>query len=101
MLQAYHAYSAHHHLCIRPEDVWFAILTQITFYINAHAEGLRSFFVAHEGKKQLEAISEIRNFALLAVQMGDIVGNNVVDPSLKDWVLPGFSTTTHTDIVPR
>lgn len=99
MLQAYHAYSAHHHLRIRPEDVWFAILTQITFYINAHAEELRSFFVAHQGKKKLQAVSDIADFALLAVQMGEIIGNNVVDPKLRDWVLPGFSTTTYTDTV--
>lgn len=31
---AYHAYSTHHHLIIRPEDVWFAIISQLGFYIN-------------------------------------------------------------------
>ncbi|KAG8166665.1 hypothetical protein KVR01_002354 [Diaporthe batatas] len=96
---AYHAYSAHHHLRIRPEDVWFAILTQITFYINAHAEELRSFFVAHEGKKRLRAVSDIRDFGRLSVQMGEMISDNVKDPTLKDWVLPGFSTTTPTDTV--
>ncbi|KAF5230216.1 hypothetical protein FANTH_13946 [Fusarium anthophilum] len=50
---AYHAYSQHTHLAIRPEDVWFSILTQISFFINANAGKLRSFFVAHEGKKEL------------------------------------------------
>lgn len=99
MLQAYHAYSNHHHLLIRPEDVWFAILTQMTFFINAHAEELRSFFVDHKGKKKLEAVSHIADFARLAVQMGEIIGKNVVDPELKDWILPGFSTTTDSDIV--
>lgn len=96
---AYHAYSNHHHLCIRPEDVWFAILTQISFYINAHAEDLRSFFVAHEGQKKLEAFHHIADFAFLAVQMGDRIGENVLDPELKDWVLPAFSTTTDSDRV--
>lgn len=55
--------------------------------------------MAHEGKKELEAVSEIRDFALLAVQMGDILGKNVNDPEMKDWVLPGFSTTTYSDKV--
>lgn len=96
---AYHAYSQHHHLCIRPEDVWFAILTQISFYINAHAEDLRSLFVAHEGKKELKAVHHIADFASLAVQMGDRIGENVLDPELKDWVLPAFSTTTDSDRV--
>lgn len=31
------AYSSHHPVHIRPEDVWFAILSQLGFYINAHA----------------------------------------------------------------
>jgi len=47
------AYSSHHHLSIRPEDVWFAILTQLSTYVNKHAEELREHFVAHEGKKEL------------------------------------------------
>jgi hypothetical protein len=47
------AYSQHHHLSIRPEDVWFTILSQLSFYINTHAEELRSSFVAHEGQKEL------------------------------------------------
>lgn len=55
--------------------------------------------MAHEGKKELEAVSQIRDFALLAVQMGDILGKNVNDPEMKDWVLPGFSTTTYSDKV--
>ncbi|KAG6361716.1 hypothetical protein INS49_009944 [Diaporthe citri] len=96
---AYHAYSHHHHLCIRPEDIWFAILTQISFYINAHAEDLRSLFVAHEGKKELKAVHHVADFAFLAVQMGDRIGENVLDPELKDWVLPAFSTTTDSDRV--
>lgn len=96
---AFHAYSNHHHLCIRPEDVWFAILTQISFFINAHAEELRSLFVAHQGQKELEAVHDIADFAFLAVQMGDKIGENVLDPELKEWILPAFSTTTDSDRV--
>ncbi|KAF5490841.1 Vegetative incompatibility protein HET-E-1 [Colletotrichum fructicola] len=46
--------SNHHHLHIRPEDIWFAILTQLSFYINASSESLRSLMVEHEGRKKLE-----------------------------------------------
>lgn len=35
------AYSYHHHLVLRPEDVWFSILVQLNVYINEHAEELR------------------------------------------------------------
>jgi hypothetical protein len=43
------SYSHHHHLHIRPDDVWLAILTQFSAYVNAHAEDLRDKFVQHEG----------------------------------------------------
>lgn len=96
---AYHAYSDHHHLVIRPEDIWFAILTQLSFYINAHAEDLRAFVVPHQGKKELEAISDIRDFALLTMQMADLLEKNVNDPQLRGWVMPDFTTTTYHDKV--
>lgn len=63
------AYSQHHHLIIRPEDVWFSILVQINVYINEHAEELRSMFVAHDGQKKLrlEVSKEIAGNALFGV----------------------------------
>lgn len=96
---AYHAYSSHHHLRIRPEDVWFAILTQLSFFINAHAEELRSFFVAHEGQKDLEVISDIADFGAMATQMTHMIAKNVIDPELREWVMPAFTTTTYCDTV--
>ncbi|KIM34227.1 hypothetical protein M408DRAFT_19166, partial [Serendipita vermifera MAFF 305830] len=47
------AYNRHYHLVIRPDDLWTSILSQMNLYVNAHAEELRSKFVAHEGKKKL------------------------------------------------
>jgi hypothetical protein len=63
------AYNQHHHLIIRPEDVWFSVLVQLNVYINEHAEELRSMFVAHEGQKrlQLEVSSVIAGKALMGV----------------------------------
>lgn len=52
------AYSDHRHLSIRPDDVWFTMLTQLSSYINANAEQLRGKFVAHEGKKELKITSD-------------------------------------------
>lgn len=96
---AFHAYSGHHQLVLRPEDIWFAILTQLSFFINAHAEELRSFFVAHDGREPLKAISEVEDYRYLAEQMAELIGKNVNDPELKDWVMPAFSTTTDEDRV--
>lgn len=44
-------------------------------------------------------MSDVADFAFLAVQMSNIIGKNVLDPGLKDWVLPAFSTTTTSDRV--
>ena len=96
------AYSQHHHLQIRPEDVWFAIISQIGFYINCHAEDLRGMFVAHEGKKELEVKFHMGDrytvdFGVFAQKMSNLIDENVLDPGLREWVLPAFSTTTEHD----
>ncbi|CAH0056227.1 unnamed protein product [Clonostachys solani] len=100
---AHAAYSNHHHLTIRPEDVWFAILTQLNFYINAHAEELRSLFVKHEGKEEakVEVAGTIHtvDFGELAVMMTDEMEKQIVDPELKSWILPDFTTTETVDTV--
>jgi hypothetical protein len=91
------SYNTHQHLTIRPDDIWFAILSQLSFYINAHAEELRTHFVAHEGQKQLKvkAFGTIHSvdFGALARQMTGLIQENVKDPDLRDWIMPAFSTT--------
>ncbi|KAJ4329397.1 hypothetical protein N0V84_000031 [Fusarium piperis] len=100
---AWQAYSDHHHLHIRPEDVWFSILTQLNFYINKNAEKLRSHFVAHEGKKEVEVCVkgsiETVNIGKLAVIMTKKMEEHIVDPELRKWVMPDFTTTEATDKV--
>lgn len=98
------AYSHHHHFQIRPKDVWFAIISQLSFYINCHAEELRGMFVAHEGKKELEVKFEggdryTVDFGVFAQKMSNLIDENVLDPGLREWVLPAFSTTTKHDNV--
>jgi hypothetical protein len=98
---AFHAYSNHHHLVLRPEDVWFAILSQFNFFVNAHAEELRDYFVSHKDKKKLE-VKEIGNLqsvdiGVLARRMADLIQEHVKQPGLRDWIMPSFSTTTDSD----
>lgn len=99
------AYNQHRHLKIRPEDIWLSILTQLSSYINAHAEELRGSFVAHEGKKELviEYTDGSTRFTLdwsdFAYKIGVMIQDNVVDPELREWIMPAFSTTTSHDVV--
>ncbi|KAM5515704.1 hypothetical protein FOXYSP1_02655 [Fusarium oxysporum f. sp. phaseoli] len=98
---SFHAYSTHHHLTIRPEDVWFAIVTQISAYINANSEKMRDYFVSHDGQKKLEVIDyatlHTADFGKLSQLMALEIANNIKDPALREWVLPSFSTTTEND----
>lgn len=89
-----------YHLRIRPEDVWFAILTQFSFYVNAHSEELRAHFVAHEGQKQLRISAQgsiqTVDMGMMALKMTEEIHKNVVDPDLRDWIMPDFTTTDKT-----
>ncbi|KAJ7235154.1 hypothetical protein B0H12DRAFT_150285 [Mycena haematopus] len=95
------AYNQHRALVIRPDDVWLTILSQFNFFVNANAELLRANFVAHEGKKELIIYAEgtryTVDFGAMSHQMVDLIEKNVVDPTLREWVLPRFSTTTEND----
>ncbi|KAF9525534.1 hypothetical protein CPB83DRAFT_818495 [Crepidotus variabilis] len=97
------AYNRHHHLSLRPDDVWMAILNQFNFYVNAHSEELRSSFVQHAGKKELIVVADGNrhtvSFGEVAKQMTAKIDDKVVDKSLKDWILPNFTTTTDNDTV--
>ncbi|KAL7784046.1 hypothetical protein V8C43DRAFT_171166 [Trichoderma afarasin] len=90
------------HLVIRPDDVWQAILSQFSLFINGgeNAERLRHMFVSHEGKKELDvyftSLSEI-DFGEAAQKFASLIQQNVVDPELREWMLPNFSTTTKHD----
>lgn len=94
------AYSSHHHLTIRPEDIWIAILTQFSFYVNANAEKLRGKFVTHQGRKQLKINTDsLKDFGVLAACFASLIGEDVRDPELQQWIMPAFSTTTPNDII--
>ncbi|KAF2111184.1 hypothetical protein BDV96DRAFT_582721 [Lophiotrema nucula] len=97
------AYQQDLHLVIRPDDVWLSILTQFSFYVNAHAEELRKQFVSHKGKKQLivelPAISLPNwDIAKMSRKFTALIQENLVDPSVRDWIIPAFTTTTDNDI---
>ena len=99
------AYNQHHALVLRPDDIWLCILTQFNLFVNGEgrAEQLRSVFVAHEGKKELVVTGGgdryTADYGGMAKQMTKLIEKNVVDPSLRTWIIPSFTTTTDTDVV--
>ena len=84
-----------------PDDVWLAILVQFNFFVNGNAELLRKNFVSHEGKEKL-TVTSVGNrhsvdFAALSQQMTVLMESKIVDPDLREWIMPTFSTTSATD----
>ncbi|KAI0386201.1 hypothetical protein F5Y04DRAFT_117529 [Hypomontagnella monticulosa] len=93
------AYNEHHALVIRPEDVWFAILTQFNAYINGHSEELRKRFCGHEAQQELHLDVDLDgvDHGKMAFAMTKIMQENLRDEGLQQWVMPAFTTTTKVD----
>lgn len=96
-------YNRHYNLVIRPDDVWAAIMTQFSFYVNKRAEEFRGQFVDFEGKKELSvrAVGSLRcaPYGYLVKAMSKEIDRHLIDPEVKKWILPNFSTTTDNDLV--
>ncbi|KJA15207.1 hypothetical protein HYPSUDRAFT_48587 [Hypholoma sublateritium FD-334 SS-4] len=95
------AYANHHHLILRPDDIWIAVMMQFSFYVKANPDRLRTQFVAHKGKRRLyiDDPEGKFDFALISKAMTAEMHRNVVDKDLKDWILPSFTTTTDSDTI--
>ena len=96
------AYNDHHHLIIRPEDVWFAILTQLSIYVNHKAEALRRQFVSQSGQEKLYL--EVANpnkvdHGEMAVMMTKLMNERLRNRETREWIMPNFTTTDKVDQV--
>lgn len=95
------AYNNHRGLIVRPDDVWLAIMTQFSFFVNGNSEALRKVFVSHEGKRELVIESGGNRYnmdtASMVHRMTALVQEQIADPFLLDWVIPNFTTTTPVD----
>ncbi|EFA78133.1 hypothetical protein PPL_08782 [Heterostelium album PN500] len=95
------AYSDHHRIVLRPDDIWISIMTQFSFYLNANSEQLREKLVDFQGKKELTVSANASLFSApyddMTLAMTDLIAKNIKDPSIRDWSMPSFSTTTYND----
>jgi hypothetical protein len=87
------------HLKIRPDDVWLAILAQLSFFVNGNAEALRPVFVAREGRPELvvdarPATIETVDVSVVAQKLASMVKQRLKDPNIATTLLPKFTTTT-------
>ena len=95
------AYNTHHQLVLRPDDFWQAILTQLSFYIQARAEALRDRIVDFQGQKtlviQMGGTLFSADFGHFAQKMAEKIAANIKDPAVATWIIPSFTTTTTND----
>jgi hypothetical protein len=94
---AIQAWGEHLHLEIRPEEVWFTILTQLNFYMEANAEAVRHLFVKHDGQEEIYV--EDTTWTKVLFRLKDEIQARVLTPWLKDWIVPDFSTSTSDDVM--
>ncbi|EJT78756.1 hypothetical protein GGTG_03854 [Gaeumannomyces tritici R3-111a-1] len=93
---AIEAWGQHLHLVVRPDEVWFTILTQMNFFMNAHAEAVRDLFVAHQGQ-EVVFVQACCTWADVLIRFQDEIQARVKTPWLRDWIAPNFTTTTAAD----
>ncbi|PVG02563.1 hypothetical protein CPB86DRAFT_691792, partial [Serendipita vermifera] len=95
------AYNHHHHLVIRPDDIWMSIIAQFSFYVNAHAEDLSEQIAPKSRRKKFTVAADSNtwctDFRWITESYIGIMKDNLRDKDLAQWILPGFSTTTKAD----
>ncbi|RAL02834.1 DUF4419 domain-containing protein [Aspergillus ibericus CBS 121593] len=94
----YNAYRTSHHLTIRPEDIWFSILSQLNVYFNAHPQALPHFF-DRKLRSATPALDLSADDGDVAIYMERALARHITHPDLRAWALPSFSTTTRNDRV--
>lgn len=99
-----YAYSSHHNLVIRPDDVWLAIMIQFSAYVQSHADELQSKLMRHVTEEKIvltlstdKDVKEIDQGEAALKFMAE--AEQHLQDSVYGWVTPGFSTTTPTDRV--
>ncbi|KAL1839895.1 hypothetical protein VTJ49DRAFT_1030 [Mycothermus thermophilus] len=94
---AIQAWGEHLHLEIRPDEVWFTILTQLNFYMEANAEAIRHLFVKHQGQETIYI--EDKTWTRVLMRFQDEIQDRVLTPWLQEWIIPDFSTTRPDDVM--
>jgi hypothetical protein len=91
------AWAQHQHLVIRPDDVWFTILTQMNFYMtkNGDKPEIREVFVSHEGKEKIFVAADTLEGGVIQFQYE--IQKRVKTEWLLEWIQPNFSTSTPAD----
>lgn len=90
------AYNNHKTLKIRPDDIKLQLLMIISTFVNNNAEMMRPFFVAHEGKKELEVhFNKLFKTEEIFEEFGKLLEDNIKCPEFAQHYKDRFTTTTN------
>lgn len=87
------AYNHHKTLVIRPDDIKLQILTIISICVNNNSEKFRSYFVDHEGKKDLIVKSAEFNPDYFCNKFAELLEENIKDKDFAKHYQTKFTTT--------
>ncbi|RHZ76583.1 hypothetical protein Glove_196g33 [Diversispora epigaea] len=103
-----HAYNLHQHLRFSPDDVWLTVAQGVSRHILNSAERFRNLFVNHEGKEDIEVITDdilredkgkiIGNWPQVIAKLSDVTDERIKKVGLKQLLECDFSTSTNTSI---
>ncbi|KAF2175984.1 hypothetical protein K469DRAFT_608735, partial [Zopfia rhizophila CBS 207.26] len=82
------------HLVLRPEDAWFTILTQLSFYMrkNWDHQNVSDKWDNLPGLSPPPGILDFALYQMLDLWMNEVFKQRNKTDWLLDWVLPGFQT---------
>ena len=95
---AIQAWAEHLHLVIRPDEFWFAILIQMTYYMNSHPELIRDL-ISEPPSTPMEVRLEEVDWYVLVHRMRKRLQERYKVDWLADWVNPGFTSTLDADFM--
>lgn len=87
------AYNYHKTLVLRPDDIKLQILTIISICVNNNAEKYRSYFVDHDGKKELCVKSSVFSADYFCQKFAELLDENIKDKNFATHYTSKFSTT--------
>ncbi|KAM9995336.1 hypothetical protein ACTFIY_001518 [Dictyostelium cf. discoideum] len=89
---AWDSYNYHHHLEIRPDNIWMILMIK-----KKILQVFTDYSILEVGSGNGSGGSDDISFEKLTNDMVDEICKNIKDPSIRDWIIPSFSTTTLSD----
>ena len=87
------SYNLHKSLKLRPDDIKLQILSIISTCVNNNPESFRSYFVDHEGKKELVVESTVFSADYFCQKFAELLEENIKDKEFAKHYTNKFSTT--------